>query len=376
MSDLIPFMKPRLDGKRFEKHSIPLEMFRDLAVLEEMVIEVAKWRFRKQHPERSRAPRGFADGISIDLTGVDEGSAIPLIALLAANSGLFPHSNLEYFEQARDSIVAAVSAAENDEPITDKLPEEFLPYFDRLGRSLRDGEAFEFAPENTARPARLTKSTRRKLLLASPTVEEVTDEVTLRGSIPGIQQEKKTFDLHVLNGPTVSGVIPEFHRKEILEAVTGYENGVRVLLKGVGRFNRNSRLVSLDSVEDINILDPLDVPARLADLKSLKDGWLDGKGLAPVIVGLDWFAKTFEANFPDDLPLPFVYPTAEGGIQLEWSLDGQELSLEVDLNLHSGIWHSLNLQTQQDESKVITLEGEGDWKQLSMEIRRLAGGQQ
>ena len=375
MIDPIPFLSPRLDGKRFEKHTIPLEILKDLAVLEEMVIEVAKWRFLQENSQRTRSPRGFADGISLDLTDVGDGSAIPKIAILAATVGMLPHNNLVYFEQARESIIAAVDAAEHGEPITAHLPESLLGYFDRIGRSLRDGEAIEFAPTNTARPARLNKATRRKLLLASPKVQELTDDVILRGSIPGIQLERKTFDMHVLNGSTVSGNIPDLHSKIVLEAVNGFDDGVRVLLKGVGRFNRSDRLQAIDSVEHISILDPNDVPARLDDLRGLKDGWLDGKGLAPSAVGLDWFTKSFEANYPEELPLPYVYPTAEGGIQAEWTLGEHDLSLEVDFSNHHGEWHILNLKTGEDSIRDLNLDHADDWKWLVQQISQLVGGQ-
>ncbi len=118
-----------------------------------------------------------------------------------------------------------------------------------------------------------------------------------------------------------------------------------------------------------------DLLSRLEELRNLKEGWLDGAGRAPSIVGLDWFEKAFEANYPDDLPQPFVYPTAEGGLQLEWSLGGQEVSLEVDLELRTGSWHSLHLQTHEDEMKDFALDDDRDWIQLAAEIRRLAGVQ-
>ena len=53
------FLKPRLIGKRFDEHSIPLEFLQDLAVLEQMIKETAKWQFFLTHPERKRIPRGF-----------------------------------------------------------------------------------------------------------------------------------------------------------------------------------------------------------------------------------------------------------------------------------------------------------------------------
>ncbi len=116
------------------------------------------------------------------------------------------------------------------------------------------------------------------------------------------------------------------------------------------------------------MLDSNDVRARLEELQNLKDGWLDGQGVAPSRMGLDWFAKTIGANYPADLPRPFIYPTAEGGLQLEWSLGEHELSLEVDLANHSGTWHRLQLPTQQDETRNINLDVVAEWKWLVDEI--------
>lgn len=123
------------------------------------------------------------------------------------------------------------------------------------------------------------------------------------------------------------------------------------------------------------MLDSNDVHARIEELQNLKDGWLDGEGVAPSRMGLNWFANSFGANYPDDLPRPFIYPTSEGGLQLEWSLGEHELSLEVDLANHTGAWHRLQLPTQQDETRNINLEVDAEWKRLVDEIDQLAGEQ-
>src|SRR5271166_1730313 len=106
------FLRPKLVGKRFEEHSTPLELMGDLAVLEPMIIEVAKWRYLKDNPDRKRSPRNFTDGISLTLTAVQDGSAIATIALTLGIGPLLPPPQQDYFEQARDAIVSAIGAAE------------------------------------------------------------------------------------------------------------------------------------------------------------------------------------------------------------------------------------------------------------------------
>ena len=96
-----PFLKPRLIGARFDGGVIPLEVLGDLAVLEVMIVEVAKWKYRESNPERKRVPRRFTDGMTLKLAGVEDGSARPLINLVVAASTLFPTAAHHYFQEAR-----------------------------------------------------------------------------------------------------------------------------------------------------------------------------------------------------------------------------------------------------------------------------------
>jgi len=373
----VEFLRPRLCGTRFEGAAIPLEVLKDLAVLEEMVIEVAKWRFLQEHPDRRRSPRGFTDGIELKLTGVEEGSTVPVISLVVDSLNLPGMSppNQVYFEQAREAIVCAIAAAEQNQTVVSHLPEECLGYFDRIGRSLRDGESIEFTTPSHTTPARLTKETRRSLVLASSRVRELTEEATLRGSIPEADQDDMTFELQLIDGHKVTGPMPDQHLDTIIEAFNGYRRGTRVLLQGIARYNRQNRLLGLESIEHISLLDPLDVPARLDELRGLRDGWLEGKGVAPCHEGLDWLAASFDRYFPEDLPLPHVYPTAEGGVQAEWSLASNEVSIEVDLATHRGEWHWLDLTSDAKDLRALTLDDDEAWAWVVTEIRRMAGGE-
>lgn len=371
-----PFIRPRLTGARFEGGAVPLEFLKDLAVLEEMIVEVAKSEFFKDHPDRQRSPRGFTEGIELKLTGIEAGSATPVISLDVTPVTLFrlPPENQAYFERARDSIVNAIDAAGQNRPITDHLPEESLGYFDRFGRSLREGEAIEFTTPGCQRPTRLTRETRRRLLLASSRMKELTDETSVRGSVPEADQDNMTFEVQLIDGRRVKAPLDPQHFDTILEAFNHYQEGTKVLLQGIGRFNRNERLLRFDSIEHVTSLDPLDIPSRLEELRLLKDGWLEGSGKGPSQEGLEWLAKAFSQHYPDELPLPFLYPTAEGGVQAEWTLGPAEITLEIDLETRQGAWHALNTETDAEASRVLELEGVDEWQWLTKEIQRLGEG--
>lgn len=369
-----PLLEPRFVGARFLDHTIPLELLKDIAVLEEFVIAVAKWKF-VQDNGRIRSPKGFTDPLSIGLSAVKEGSAIPALAIeyVDADAGLFPAANEDYFFRAVQSIADAIDAAEHNESITSHLPANLLGYFDRFGRGLREGEVLEFFP-GRARPARLTKLTRRRLLLASQN-EVLTDEITVRGTVSELDQVKMSFELQMPGGRKISAKVDAIHLDVILEAMQGYRDGVKVSVSGVGRFDRHERLQSFDVIEDAAIIETNDPLARIDELRLIKVGWLDGRGLVPSPAGFDWLEGFFSDSYPATLPIPYIYPTEEGGVQLEWRTGNQDLSLEIDLANHSGDLHGLNTETFHEISEEIFLDDPAHVQRLIELVSRAAKGE-
>jgi hypothetical protein len=370
------FLRPRLRGARFEDHAIPLEVLKDLAVLQEMVIEVAKWKYLQEHPGRQRSPKGFTDSVELKLTGIEEGSAIPVITLAVAGLHLptLTAPNRHYLETARDAIVSAIHAADTGDPITSHLPPSTLGYFDRLGRGLREDEAIEFLLPDRVQPARLNRDTRRRLILAAPGIQELTEDCTVWGTIPEADQQLGWFTLQRPDGQRVAAPISPEHWETIRLAFNGYSTGVRVRIQGVGRFDRVNQLKKLDAIEHISTLDPLDVPARLDEFRRLRDGWLEGEGRAPTGAGLDWLSAAFERHYSEDLPLPHLYPTAGGGVRAEWVVRPYDFSLEIDLSRQMGEWHALNLDTDVEETGSLNLADPAGWQSLVDVLRPCVGG--
>ena len=197
-------------------------------------------------------------------------------------------------------------------------------------------------------------------------------KVTLRGSVFEVDQALMTFKLQPVYGEKVAGPIPEQHYDTILEAFNGYRKGIRVLVQGVGRYDRQSRLSGLDSVEQFSLLDPLDVPARLDEFRDMQDGWLEGNGLAPSHTGLDWLADSFDKYYHTDVPMPYIYPTFEGGVQAEWSIGKREVSLNVDLSTHQAEWLWIDTMTTDEDELTLNLDDAADWNWFTAELHRMA----
>ena len=74
---------------------------------------------------------------------------------------------------------------------------------------------------------------------------------------------------------------------------------------------------------------------------------------------------------PDDLALPHVYPTVEGGVQAEWSISRREISLSVDPATREGTWHVLDMGTDSEEERTLDLTDDRAWTWVAEQIPAL-----
>src|SRR5690606_12228341 len=89
---------------------------------------------------------------------------------------------------------------------------------------------------------KLDRATRKKLVLASSSIKQVTEETTVIASIPEADKSKQTFTL-LLNGiQRITANMPESLYETILKAFNEYENNCKVSVKGIGRFNQLDKL--------------------------------------------------------------------------------------------------------------------------------------
>ncbi len=292
------FLSPRLVGGRFEGNAIPLDFLRDLSALNDILREEARAAWFKANRDRKRLPNGFSEDFTLSLSGVEPGSAVPKITLFFAMLGAAAAPAVEYLRQSRENLIGGVRAAAEDRQPTDYLSPGTLAKFQGFGERLRDGEAIEFSDHGTT--VRYTKEVRRKLLLAAPGVEEVSEEVELRGLVWRTDQRDKVFLIKLADGTEAPGPMAGDHYDNILEATKDYRRGAKIFLQGIGTRNRQGKLVRIDSIESSSVLDPLDIHARLEELRVLKQGWFDGEGESFDPAGMDWLESSVHDHYAPD----------------------------------------------------------------------------
>ena len=110
---------------------------------------------------------------------------------------------------------------------------------------------------------------------------------------------------------------------------------------------------------------------RLDDIYKLRPGWLDGQGLVPNEIDLNWLENLLGLFYPKDLVTPYFYPTPEGGLLIEWPIGDEDISLEVDFKTQTGSWHQLNLKNDAEIYQELDLNDPVDWEWIVRQIECL-----
>lgn len=356
---------PRYQGERFSQHRMPLDLLEDLETLQKMTIDMAKYLYLEKNGKK-RIPKNFTHGISFELESINQGSTIPKIVLITSMVGLFPQHNIVYFKEASKKIVDAIEVAENEENKTFQLPENVLFHFNNLGKKLQDDESIEFKPESFKSKAKFTKDSRKRLILASSKANQYSAEINVKGLITAVDKIKQSFDIQLMNGEKVKGTYKNIHQDAIMEAFNRMESKQKIVILGNGIYNSGDKLINIHSIEDISLLDTFDVATRLEELSFLNDGWMNGEGINLDKDGLIWLAEHFELNYNSELlPLPATFPTLDGHIQFEWTVNNYEVSLEVNLQDKSGDFYGINIQTKEETTTALDLLNSNDWQKLN-----------
>lgn len=360
------YLRPRLTGERFDGHTIPLEVLKDWAAFEDLIVETAKWLYKSENPARERLPRNFARDVSLTLSAVEDGSAVPVLKM-EYEEDLAGGVHTDWFERARENVVGAIGrAAANDSSFEELLPPNFAQYFDRFGRSLRDGEAFQFQAGGTAYNVSYTREVRKSIVVAK-TGEYKTEEL-IRGCLSGVDAKAKTFELDALGGAKVTATyVPEVGLA-VIESLKTYDDGGRFLIAGTTVRDDADRLIKIESVSRVEPLDALDVVWRISELAELKDGWLDGEGTTLSRKGLKWLSSTWDVMWTE-LPLPYLYPTVSGGLEAEWVCDSEQASLSLDIDAKVGTWIS-SLDEFDTPDVIFDLSVEDGWRQLEQAVSK------
>lgn len=373
------FLQLRLVGNRFENHAIPLDFLTRLAPFQALIVEAFKVEYLRDNVRRKRVPRDFADSIELKLTSLTRGIVQFDIGVDTPGNAHLSPSQEKYLEHARDRLIVTIQEAEKGESVEHStLSKQMLPHFEKVANAITDSEEIHLVSppgiENGGVSARFSRHVVNRLMNAASTGSETTKNTEVLGSIPELNQANMTLQILPINGTAIKASVGPEHFDSALQVFNGFRRGSQAEFHGIGRLDPIGRVLEFTSLSQLKIIDtPLDISLQLDTIRALEDGWLDGEGLAPSLSGVDWIESRMYRYLPADFPRPYLYPTESGGVQLEWSIESNEVSIEVNLVSRLGVWHEFNLQSKKDSERELNLEQSSDWEWIIRRINSMWG---
>jgi len=323
----------RYVGARFEGPRLPTTLLADLSAFRDLLVAYAKDRWRQSHADRERLPKGFDKSISLDLVGIEDGSAVPKLdwSLEQAQITLpgFTEELEEIVDQSFKDLVGLIDGAGQDRFPT-ALSSEHIRALNKLGAGLRDQERIEFPdrPDPEGNVVFLDNYRRKAL------ITHVRETYQLR--FEGIGD---------LRGFNVAGYI-DVHTQEYGELRIDVDSdriaaefdgniGAAIQFELMIELDNRDTFRSIIDVFDVELIDPdladnvMRCMERLTDLGNLQDGWHDGEGSAPSDEAIK-VAKTFLRQRPSLAGALAVFPTLAGGVLFEFEVHGWDYSVEIE----------------------------------------------
>ena len=329
------FSQPRFTGARFDDHTLPVDVARDLAAYETLIVELAKHLWLEDNHDKQRVPKGFASSFRLDIERIDEGSTRPLLSLVLAGVLELTGGEQDCFARSRDLIAECIASPDGALPA--QFPKELLVHFNRFGRSLREDEALELPVRGGNNVARLTQNRRKELVLAADQVYQ--KDISLNGYIEEVDFAKPTFRLKLFDGGTAIVPMPDFFQNNARTYVGRPRHQINLI--GVGTFDSWDRLQKVVSVDSLDVTSNYAISARFDEISQLQDGWFEGIGLAPNANNLAAVSEKLIGHYPEKLLLPQITPTQEGNLLLEWKAEGYP-SLDIDLGTAQASFHAFS----------------------------------
>lgn len=320
--------KLRYVGARYAGARLPVNVLSDLPAFRDLLVSFAKDEWKARHPDRQRVPKGFDASLTLDLTTIEEGSALPNLVW----SREVAQETLPGFEDELEEIVEAsysdivqlfeVVAAGGDAP---ELSPEKLRALDKFGAGLRADERIELTPVAGGNVVYLDVERRKRLITS------VRDTYNVRLAGIGTLASNSVYG-HVIIRTDRGDISIPVDPQEIIDEFDGsLDQSVQydVLVE----VDRGEHIRKVLEVFDVAVVDAsieagmVRASERLAEIGRLKAGWLDGEGAAIQNSALE-SAKQFIKSRVVLASSMNIYPNEGAGVLIEIAAGGWDMSLE------------------------------------------------
>lgn len=333
----------RLSGKRFDSEGMPADALVEVAAFEDLLRSLVRLYWFDRHPGRKRLPKGYDNEITLRLTAVGEGSAVPVLEYdsnLMSDDIFGPHEITQDYERAVQTLDDFITYGFTDKG---RIPADIrrLPSskVKKFGQTMQKGEAIQVSSTVPPDPAewetitRYTRDARSHALVGL--VGSFTQRVTVEGQV--IDFKVSSGQLVIRSRDHSGDISVPYQESDVKVSIVGSPESqlFEGQAEGIGEFNADGRLTKLIAVDSLAVIDVTAdarvVRTSLDALGDLAEGWVDGESGEPITdTALERGRAVIDAMIALSNITRTVAPTEEGGVTFFWPAAENQLSIEVE----------------------------------------------
>jgi len=338
------FVEHILKGGRFAdpRPFLPSDILPDLKAYIDLIAAIASEIYLRKNTTQKKLPRGFDERFKIGITRLEAGSTIPVF------EREYDHeSEQDEFDQARDLLNEYIANAnQNEFPV--KFSDKVMGLFTKFGKNLKKDECIIIKTPGKSLEPIYNKQVRSKIISVNQKPYE--DICFISAAVSGYDSEKKDLYLVINDGERIVSHFPENLESELKEIAKNYKKeDISIIIVGVAKYLADNSIDKIEKLQHVIIQknenkiylpDPI---KRLNEIYSLEDGWYEGIGLHFNNSEFDLKNWLLEILDKTDIPSPYLYPTPDNSIELEWSFGFWEINCSVDFESQHFFLHATNV---------------------------------
>ena len=370
----------RLAGGRFADGHLPLDFLRDLAALGEVLSEIARTSYKSHYTHRKSVPKGFAENISPVITKLERGNSLrivlqPSLTPISGHSpSMFPHPWLSYLDEAWNLTVEELSVASNGlhpVPVNEAITPVCQRKLRRFGANFKENETSTLYSTD-GHSVEYDRVARRQYLAVRFPNQRYNERTSITGRVHEFNAKQNSFLITDSSGHIIQCKAPVDYREDILEALSFYDQrATEVIIWGEVEYYQDDP-VAVRDITDVTLLYPRDIDGQVESLRAVPAGWADGYGEAVNRDGLAWLHHVMltKISFGDDI-MPYMYPTEDGNVSVEWTIGSVVADLEINLDTHQALWGQSNRVSHENFERDLNLDEESDWEWLKNTLLKM-----
>jgi len=324
------FVHMRFRGGRFEGQAAPpLESLNELAKLNDLILLLAPVMWRKLHNKKRIRDGSMPEPPVFRVSGFAEGSSIPLIERDGAADTLFG----DPFEMSRDLIEQTFQGIVDENFLLDEFPDDLVNRLRSIGKSFAPDEGAEFLvhqPDGSWSAKNFTAGRREQFW---KNFDKVTSsEMTLTGRLNALYRTPGRLVLTTLSGRKIDGkFIDDAIWDDLHEALGSSQKHPYSRLTGTVELDYRGRVTRIQEVKGVEVMQVMSNrwQTRFEELAAMQSP----ENPSVALVTSDSFERTnelLESLLEADAPMPAIFPSYEGGLNLVWQKELTRTTVYVE----------------------------------------------